>query len=378
LHRKLKHCSVSLNCNKNQWNESLLVEKRYFMKNHFILRQTVSTNWLSVTKIALVIALMSCMLTVNSLAQESKATPSYLLVLNKAENTLAIIEPQKFDILARIPTGEGPHEIIVSADSKTAFVANYGTQQTLGSSLSVIDLVARKEIRRVDLGALRRPHGIVEAGGKIYFTCEVNRLVARYDPATNSVDWIMGTGQNATHMLVVSPDQKKIYTANIASDTVTAMEFNAPPPAPSKITHIAVGKQPEGIALSPDARELWVGHNGDGKVSIIDTATNTVKETIQVGEVPIRVKFTPDGKRVLISDPKSGELIVFDAAARKQIKRIAVGETPVGILITPDGKRAFVATMQANRVAVINLEDLTVSNRIEPGKGPDGLAWAGN
>jgi YVTN family beta-propeller protein len=358
----------------------VLMEKRDDMKNHFVLRQTATAmgQWLQGQRLACAIALMSCLLTTNSLAQEAKAAASYLLVLNKAENTLAIIEPQKFEILARIPTGEGPHEIIVSADGKTAFVANYGTQQTLGSSLSVIDLVSRKETRRVDLGALRRPHGIVEAGGKIYFTCEVNRLVARYDPATNSIDWIMGTGQNATHMLVVSPDQKRIYTANIASDTVTAMEFTAAPPAQSKITHIPVGKQPEGIALSPDARELWVGHNGDGKVSIIDTATNTVKETIQVGEVPIRVKFTPDGKRVLISDPKSGELIVFDAAARKPIKRIAVGETPVGILITPDGKRAFVATMQANRVAVINLEDLTVSNRIEPGKGPDGLGWAGN
>jgi len=348
------------------------------MKNYFVPMRTGLCNrqWRNIQKLAFALALITCLLTANSPAQTAKTTQSYLLVLNKAENTLAIIDPQKFDILARIPTGEGPHEVIVSADGKTAFVANYGTQQTLGSSLSVIDLVTRKETKRVDLGALRRPHGIVEAGGKIYFTCEVNRLVARFDPATNSVDWIMGTGQNATHMLVISPDQKKIYTANIASDTVTAMEFAAAPPAQSKITHIPVGKQPEGIALSPDVRELWVGHNGDGKVSIIDTATNIVKETVQVGEVPIRVKFTPDGKRVLISDPKSGDLIVFDAATRKQVKRIAVGETPVGILITPDGKRAFVATMQANRVAVINLEDLTVTHRIEPGKGPDGLAWA--
>jgi YVTN family beta-propeller protein len=350
------------------------------MKNNPVLMPTSLRNCqrLNIRNFALAAVLMSCSLGAHSFAQNAKAAPSYLLVLNKAENTLAIIDPQKFDILARIPTGEGPHEVIVSADGKTAFVANYGTQQTLGSSLSVIDLVTRKETKRVDLGALRRPHGIVEAGGKIYFTCEVNRLVARYDPAMGAVDWIMGTGQNATHMLVVSPDQKKIYTANIASDTVTAMEFAAAPPAQSKIMHIPVGKQPEAIALSPDARELWVGHNGDGKVSIIDTATNTVKEIVQVGEVPIRIKFTPDGKRALISDPKSGELIVFDAATRKQIKRIAVGETPVGILITPDGKRAFVATMQANRVAVINLEDLTITTRIEPGKGPDGLAWAGN
>ena len=302
---------------------------------------------------------------------------NYLLVLNKAENTLAIIDPGSYKILARVPVGEGPHEITTSPDGTLAFVANYGTPQALGSSLSVIDLAARKELRRVDLGGLRRPHGMVEAGGKIYFTCEVNRLIARYDPASNKVDWLMGTGQNTTHMLVVSRDQQKIYTANIASDTVTAFDFTTPPSASPKITQIAVGKQPEGIDLAPDGKELWVGQNGDGKVAIIDTATNQVKENIQVGQVPIRVKFTPDGRRVLISDPQAGELIVLEAATRKEVKRIQVGETPVGILVTPDGKRAFVATMQADRVAVINLEDLSIITRIEPGKGPDGLAWAG-
>jgi len=302
------------------------------------------------------------------------ADQSYLLVLNKAENTLAIIDPQNYNVVGRVPTGEGPHEIITSSDGKLAFVANYGTQQVLGSSLSVIDLAAKKELRRVDLGALRRPHGIIERGGKIYFTCEVNRLIARYDPAADKVDWVMGTGQGATHMLAATADAKKIYTANIASNTVTAFDFSTPP---IKVEQIAVGVQPEGIDLSPDGKELWVGQNGDGKVSIIDTATNKVKEAIQAGKVPIRVKFTPDGKRVLVSDPETGDLIVFDAATRKEVKRIQVGETPVGILVTPDGKRAFVATMQANRVAVINLEELNVAMKIEPGKGPDGMAWAG-
>ena len=299
---------------------------------------------------------------------------SYLLVLNKAENTLAIIEPQDYKTVAKVPVGEGPHEVIASADGKLAFVANYGTQTVLGSSISVIDLAAKKELRRVDLGPLRRPHGIVEVGGKIYFTCEVNRVIARYDPAADKVDWVMGTGQDATHMLVATADGKKIYTANIRSNTVTAFDLSAPP---LKVTQIAVGNQPEGIALAPDGQELWVGQNADGKLSIIDTATNKVKETVQVGGVPIRVKFTPDGKRVLVSSAQSGELIVLDAATRKEVKRIAVGETPVGILVTPDGKRAFVATMQSGNVTAVNLGDLSVIKKIEPGQGPDGLAWAG-
>lgn len=310
-------------------------------------------------------------------AQETQATAqSVLLVLNKIENTLAIVDPVSLRVLGRVPTGVGPHEVIASADGRTAYVANYGTQQTLGNSLSIIDIPARKEIKRVELGALYRPHGIVESGGKIYFTTEVNRAVARYDPATARVDWVMGTGQTATHMLAITPDGKRAYTANIGSDTVTAIELNAPP-GPKMIAHIPVGKQPEAIDVSPDGRELWVGQNGDGQISIIDTATHQLKETVKVGEVPIRVKFTPDGRRVLVSDAKANQLIVLDAATRKEIKRIAIEGIPVGILIQPDGRRAFVAAMQGNRVVVVDLDKLAVAGTIEPGEGPDGMAWAG-
>lgn len=297
----------------------------------------------------------------------------FLLVLNKNEAQMVVVDPQTLEIVARIPTGDFPHEVITSADGKTAFVANYGAQQP-NNSLSVIDLVNKKEIKRVDLGGLWRPHGIVEADGKIYFTSEASRTVARYDPAKDKIDWIMGTGQTATHMLVMTPDKKRIYTANIGSDTVTAINLEGGP-SPQNIAQIAVGRQPEAIDISPDGRELWVGQNGDGNISIIDPETNKVKETFKVGEVPIRVKFTPDGARVLVSDAKAGELIVVDAKTRKEIKRVKTGGTPVGILVQPDGRRAFVALTQADTVKVFDLDAMEFTGEIKPGKTPDGMTW---
>ncbi|MGH9902324.1 MAG: YncE family protein, partial [Pyrinomonadaceae bacterium] len=293
------------------------------------------------------------------------------------DNTMAIVDPAAMKVVGSVAVGEGPHEVATSADGRFAYVANYGTQQVVGSTLSVIDIAARKETKRVDLKPLVRPHGIVEANGKIYFTAEANRAVARYDPAADRVDWVMGTGQDVSHMVVVSPDRRTAYTTNIASDSVTAIPLVPTPGQPPRITHIPVGKQPEGLDLSPDGRELWAGHNGDQSLSIIDTATAKVKETVKVGGVPIRVKFTPDGRRVLITNPEDGELIVFDAATRREIKRVAVGEVPVGVLVTPDGRRAFVATMQSGKVVAVNLDDLTVAGSVETGKGPDGLGWAG-
>lgn len=301
-------------------------------------------------------------------------TNGLLLVLNKGENTLVILDGQDYKALARIPVGEGPHEVIASADGKLAFVGNYGTQQVVGSSLSVIDLTAKKELRRVDLGALRRPHGLVEINGKIYFTCETNRVVARYDPAADKVDWLMGTGQDATHMIVGHAGRKKLFTANIRSNSVSMFDLATPNAA---LTQIAVGNQPEGIDVTPDGKEVWAAHRGAGNISVIDTDAKKLSETIKLSGDLYRVKFTPDGKRALLANPPGGELIVVETATRKEVKRIPVEGVPAGIAVSADGKRAFVTTIQANGVAVIDLETLAVIRKVETGAGPDGLAWVG-
>lgn len=306
-------------------------------------------------------------------AQSSKPV---LLILNKSDNTMAIVDPATLLVVGRVATGVGPHEVTASSDGRTAFVGNYGTAQNPGSSLCVIDIAARKELHRIELPGLVRPHGIVESGGKVYFTAEGSRAVARYDPAANRIDWVMGTGQTGTHIVVVARDQKKIFTANMGSDTVTAIEPGETP-AISKITQITVGQGPEGMDLSPNGRELWVAHRRDGGLSIIDAATDKVKDTIKVGKSPIRVKFTPDGQRVLVSDAMGNEVVVYEAATRKELKRIAGLDVPVGILIQPDGRRAYVASTRANKVTVIALDSLTAIAAIEPGREPDGMAWAG-
>lgn len=286
---------------------------------------------------------------------------------------MAIVDPTILKIVATVPTGEGPHEMTVSADGKLAFVANYGAQAH-GHSLSVIDIAQRKEIRRVELGPLLRPHGIAEKEGKIYFISELTRTVARYDFAADKIDWLTGTGQNGGHMLVLTPDGKRVYTANRVSNTVTSVDIGTPA-SPGAITQITTGSKPEGIDVSPDGREVWVGNTGDGTIDIIDVASNTITQSFPVGKVPIRVKFTPDGKRVLVSDNGAGELIVINAATRNVVKRLKVETSPVGILIVPGTKKAYVARSGSNIVSVLDLDSLRFTGNIKTGNAPDGMAW---
>ena len=308
-------------------------------------------------------------------AQEKQSNNSVLLVLNKNEANLAILDAATMKILGKISVGDSPHEVVISTDGKRAYVTNYGAQ-TPGNSLSIIDLTTRKELKRVDLGGFLRPHGIVEMDGNIYFTSESSRTVARYNPTSDKIDWVMGTGQTATHMLVISNDKKRLYTANIASDTITAINLGVPP-GQQNITQITVGKQPEAIDVSPDGKEVWVGLNAEGAIDVVDTASNKFKEKIKLGERPYRVEFTPDGKRVFATIPNTKEIIVLNAATRKEIKRIKLDSAPMGIVFSKDGKTAFVSVVQTDGVLKIDTEKFEVLGKAETGNAPDGLAVYG-
>ncbi len=304
-------------------------------------------------------------------------TKPVLVVLNKADATLAIIDPGSMKVTANVSTGHGPHEVVLSADGKTAYVANYGDGPSPGKSISVIDIATAKELRRVDVSPLLRPHGLHLIGGKLYFTAESNRMIARYDPAANKVDWMMGTGQNGSHMVVGTPDQKRFYTANIGSDTVSAIEL-PPIAAPRRpITHIPVGKQPEAIDISPDGKEVWAGLNVDGMVEIVDTFAYRSVAKIDIGGRPYRVKFTPDGKSVVCTMIATKELLIIDAAARKEAKRIALESVPLGIVFSADSKTAFVSAGDPDQILKIDLAAGKVTGRVVAGKVPDGIAIAG-
>ena len=331
-----------------------------------------------------------------------QSTPSRsLLALSKRDHTLAIVDEKTLRVMARAPVGVDPHEVIASSDGKTAYVSIYGGGKY--HALSVIDLVGQKALPEIDTGALNGPHGLTFVGGKVWFTAEGAKAVASYDPASGKIDWIMGTGQNRTHMLYVTADEKQIYTTNVSSATVSILEkvtlppmgpppgmkppqggqAPAPPPGGNQPrtdwnqTVIAVGRGDEGFDVSPDGKELWTANAQDGTLSVIDLGTRKVTATLEAKTFGAnRLKFSSDGKLVLISMLGGGDLVVFDAATRKESKRVPIGHGAAGILVDAEGNRAFIACGPDNYVAVVDLKSLTVTGHIDVGGEPDGLAWA--
>lgn len=309
-----------------------------------------------------------------------------LLALSKGDHVLAIIDPVTLKVVAQVPVGSDPHEVIASADGRTAYVTIYGGGSL--HELSVIDLVGQKALPAIDTHPLMGPHGITFAEGKVWFTAEGTKTVGRYDPATAKFDWVMGTGQDRTHMIYVVPGGKRVYTTNVASGTVSILvdSLMKPNPGPNGFTPpphqdwvqtiIPVSKGSEGFDVSPDGRQLWTAAADDGTIAIIDLAGKKLTATIDAKAIGAnRLAFTPDGKRVLVTSLRTGDLFVFDVASRREIRRISTGRGAAGILVDTDGSRAFIGCTADNYVAVVDLKTLEITGHIAI-RGADGLAWA--
>lgn len=318
----------------------------------------------------------------SSIACNAQSQPRQLLLaLSKADHTLAIVDPATLKIIKSIPVGDDPHEVIASADGKTAYVSIYGGGAL--HEINVIDLVAHKNLTNVDTRPLYGPHGIVYVNGKVWFSAEGSKAVGRYDPASGKLDWSMGTGQDRTHMLYVTADGKNIYTTNFISGTVSILTGTMIQPANAKPredwsqTVIPTAKGVEGFDVSPNGKQLWAAASEDGSIAVIDVETKKLISKIDAKAVGAnRLKFTPDGKMVFITSLRSGDLLIYDVQSQKELKRLKIGRGGSGILMVPDGSRAFVACSPDNNIAVIDLKTLEVTGRLEVGRSPDGMAWA--
>jgi len=343
-------------------------------------------------KILVLLSVMS----LGAIGASSQTTPKEsLLVLSKHDQTLAIVDPATLKVVAKMPVGADPHEVIATADGKTAYVSNYGGGGAGAlHTLAVLDLVNQKALASIDLGALKGPHGLDFAGGKVWFTAEAAKAFGSVDPASGKVDFILGSGQNRTHMIYVTRDLARIYTTNIQSGTLSIWEKVRPalpsgsPPAPGapppgqfpaewSQSLVEVGAGSEGFDVTPDGKELWAANAQAGTIAVVNIAEKSVVRTINANvRGANRLKFTPDGKLVFVSSLNGADVVVLDVGLKEVVKRIPVGHGAAGIEMQPDGARVFVACTPDNYVAVIDLKTLLVTGKIEAGGNPDGMAWA--
>lgn len=313
-------------------------------------------------------------------ATGSAASSGLLVVANKAEHTLGIVDPASGKQLAVVPEGGVTgHEVIVSPDGKTAYVPIYGDSGvgkpgTNGTNMVAIDLASRKVVGNLDFGHGVRPHCPVfgPRNGQLYVTTELDKTVSIINPATLKIVGTVPTGQEESHMLAISHDGKRGYTANVGPGTVSVLDLDAR----KTLAIIPISKQTQRISISHDDSMVFTSDQTKPQLAVIDTATNTVKNWVQLPGPGYGSSVARNGDWLVIAIQKTKQVAVVNLRTMKVDHTIDVPAIPQETLLGPGDKIAYVSCDSSSQVAAIDTSTWKVIKLIDVGKGADGLAWA--
>ena len=295
-----------------------------------------------------------------------------LIVVNKGAASASIVDVTTGQILKTLPTGEGPHEVVVSADGSVAVVTDYGARSG-GNTLTVIDVPGLAVVRTIDLGEHRRPHGIDFMPGDevVAVTTEQSRHVVLVNVETGEIVSELPTEGDVSHMLAIPGSADLIYTSDIRDATVTEIEVARG----ASIRKFKVPVTPEAVGVTPDGSEVWVGSNDLGVVSVVDTESGEVAQVLEGFGWPYRIVFSEDGQTALLPDLRGNELRIVDVESRSDRARVSFPDAgPQSVVFSADGKYAFQTLSLEDRVAVIELDSGSVIGYLPAGYRPDGLA----
>lgn len=303
-----------------------------------------------------------------------------LIVANKGEHTLGIIDPVAGKQLATVDEeGITGHEVIASPDGKTAYVPIYGNSGvgkpgTDGDHIVVIDLASRKITGRIDFGHGVRPHCPLfgPKDGLLYVTTELNKTISIIDPHTLKIVGTVPTGQPESHMLTISHNGLRGYTANVGPGTVSVLDLKAR----KTLDVIPISKETQRISISMDDSEVFTSDQTKPRLAVIDTKTNKIKTWVDLPGLGYGTAPTPNGHWLVVPIPGANKVAIVDLRINKVAHVIDVPAAPQESLVSPDGKAAYVSCDSSHKVAVIRTSDWTVEKTIDAGKGVDGLAWA--
>ncbi len=303
-----------------------------------------------------------------------------LLVANKGDQSLGIVMPEEQKQVAEVPeNGTTGHEVIASPDGRTAYVPIYGNSGvgkpgTDGSQMAVIDIPSRKLTGHLDFGRGVRPHCPVfgPKDGLLYVTTELDQTISVIDPHTLKIVGTIPTGQPESHMLAISHDGKRGYTANVGPGTVSVLDMQTR----KTLKVIPISKNTQRIAVSPDDRMVFTSDQTAPRLAVIDTASDTVKHWVTLPGEGYGGQATSDGKWFVIAVPTVNKVAVIDLKTLEVVHTIDVPKAPQEVLIRPDNQVAYVSCNSAHKIAAISTSDWTVKGLIDAGKDTDGLAWA--
>jgi len=308
-----------------------------------------------------------------SLAGVCAAQKQALLILHKGTSTLGFYTPEG-KLEKEVPVGKHPHEMVVSADRRFAYITDNGTMRieqpgSGGNTVSVVDFVKRKRVATIGLGKYRRPHGIdlEDRTGRLVVSCELPDRLILIDARGRSVKKNLPTEGKTSHMVSFGPGPSGAewaFVSNSSSATVTVVNLTT-----GAVKVIPTGQRPEGSVLSRDGRQLYVVNRESNAITVIDTERQAVVGEMPTGRGPVRIDITPDGRYLVYALMHEGKVEILDLETRRPVAQIGVEGQPISLHLSDDGALALASSEEIDKVFVISLAERKVVRTIATAKG---------
>lgn len=307
-----------------------------------------------------------------ALSQAPEGLTGTLLVLNKQGDDANFVDLASGRIVGTVPTGVGPHEVVVSSDGATAVGTDYEGEV---GSLTVFDIPGARVVRTIDLSPYTRIHGIVFLPGDslVAVTAERDGEVLIVRVADGEITRTIATEAAGSHMVAVTADGETFWTGDMGSNTVTELSRTTG----AKVRALPAPETPEAVNVTADGDRVFAGSNATGRVTVFNTADGSSRTVAEGFGWPYRMFLTPGAGQLIVPDLRGEVLRFFHGTTYEELGRIAfTGEAPQGLTLHEDGRHLFLSLSGAGRVAVVDIRERRVVGYLPAGSGPDGVGFS--
>lgn len=322
---------------------------------------------------------LSCVMAITvgaNVAADTVSPHGLLFIANQVEHTALLVDLSTRKTIFATAVGVNGHEVTISPDGRLGYVPIYGNSGvgkpgTDGSTIQVVELKTGRATHAITLPKPVRPHSAkFGQDGFLYVTAELADAVYVLDVNAHQIVAEIPTGEPQAHMLVLSPDGTRGFTANVSTGTISVLDIRRR----ALVTVIPVADKIQRLSLSPDGRHLYTHDQDKPRIAAIDTSSNIISSWIPLPATVYSSAPTPDGKR-LVANSASGKLFVMDLSSGKLAQSYDIPPSIGAIAIRPDGAYAYVTCPQGGTIEVLNLANNTLEKPITLTKGVDGIAW---
>lgn len=250
-----------------------------------------------------------------------------------------------------------PTEALLDLTGRIGFTTNYGTADTPGQSIFLVDMETYTLLASVRVGQRPTRMAISPNNRYLYVTNFLDNSVSKVNVASYEVESTLATGLGPNGV-AIAPNNLRGYVCNYLEGTVTVFETGT-----FAVTGIIqVGERPARATLSRDSRTLFVTNNGSGSISVVDTETLAVRQTIRGFSSPSAMAQSSDGNTIWVTNRGSNTVqqVVFDETDMRWTLgtiRIATPAIPAGVAISKDSSTLVITSEGGGIVSLVRIGD---------------------